>query len=790
MASSAEPQKTFAEKLQHEFSDLLKLALTASDEVYYPSWKTTALKGYDGSTEGDYAGLRVYPMGHYKVLVVAVVGTITVEQWISNFTFSPAEDGFHQEFKRCAEEFWKELGEEVRKRAELCNIVLIVGHSRGAAIALNLFGQAVVHQGATSAFKEKLRLITFASPRICKENSDFESKIKQAAKKVRPEGLESMVAIYHNKLDPVTKVPLNYVLPVPAKCVVSIGPVIDSPNLVEHHLMPEYRINVKQHLQPTNWVVCTGAVKLSASVAQAFLTVAPLIGFSHPALAPAGVMLNLLSTEKQDSECLKQLEMQIKHGHEKLEQAINQLVERDVKKDLSLLRAQVRECHLELQSGNIDRQRLRDIEDKRNKVKFHLQDESESAHMAHLAAILLGTFTLEVRCWLHLNDAQKFETLPGTIRIFLTDLCPALDIILRSGHIEETLEIAIMDFFNLLLGLPRILDKSMDDFGVNGENDIFQNLFDKYGSSIRERFWDAVVCRESLQLCWDHQEKVDKVEEMIAAASTSKLPSFEEQKKVLQELEKALFPPESEESQESEEGEERYLDQLCLRACISGATNAGKSTLFNALSGKLVSPISHSGNTVLPMTLIFLGNRDDFHITIKAPFLKHIPRREGLGIKEEKPGMFKIHVQEEEMLQQVLVDVQTEIRDKMNQLNKEQPDSEVFDHLKATDEIIIEMPGDFRPLTLTDVPGTSEGGPMGQWMRDAAAYQKNKAHLELRMVDAGSDRWRCISRRPKKQQKRQKKLRSPSFWSTRSKMMSTLKKSKRSFRTVRRIIRT
>ena len=84
-----------------------------------------------------------------------------------------------------------------------------------------------------------------------------------------------------------------------------------------------------------------------------------------------------------------------------------------------------------------------------------------------------------------------------------------------------------------------------------------------------------------------------------------------------------------------------------------------------------------------------------------------------------------------------LVDVQNEIRDKMNQLNKEQPDSDVFRHLKATDEIIIEMPGDFRPLTLTDVPGNSEGGPMGQWMRDAAAYQKSKAHLELHMVDAG-----------------------------------------------------
>ncbi len=33
MASSAEPEKTFAEKLQHEMSDLLKLALTASEEV-------------------------------------------------------------------------------------------------------------------------------------------------------------------------------------------------------------------------------------------------------------------------------------------------------------------------------------------------------------------------------------------------------------------------------------------------------------------------------------------------------------------------------------------------------------------------------------------------------------------------------------------------------------------------------------------------------------------------------------------------------------------------------------
>ena len=591
MASSAEPQKTFAEKLQHEFGDLLKLALTASDEVYYPSWKTTALK-HDGSIEGDYAGLRVYPMGHYKVLVVAVVGTITLEQWISNFTFSPAEDGFHQEFKRCAEEFWSELGEEVQKRAELCDIVLIVGHSRGAAIALNLFGQAVVHQGAMPSFKEKLRLITFGSPRTCKPDSDFESKIKEAAKEVKPEGLESMVAIYHNKLDPVTKVPPEYVLPVPAKCVVSIGIglMMDSPSLVEHHLMPQYRINVKHHLQPSNWLVCTGAVKLGASVAQAVLAVAPLIGFSHPALAPARVMLRLLSKEKQDSECLKQLEMQIKHGHEKLEQAINQLVERDVKKDLSLLRAQVRECHLELQSGNIDRQRLRDIEGFRNKVNFHLDHTSARAQKAHLAVIVLQTFTLEVRCWLHLNEAQKFETLPGTIRNFLTDLCPALDIILRSGHIEETSETAIKNFFNLLLGLPKILDKSMDDFGVNGENDIFQNLFDKYGSSIREKFWDAVLCRESLQLCWDHQDKVDKVEQMIsqAAASTSKLPTFEEQKKVLQELEKALFP-------ESEEREEQHLDRLCLRACISGETNVGKSTLVNALSGKLVSPISHSG---------------------------------------------------------------------------------------------------------------------------------------------------------------------------------------------------
>ena len=438
MASSEEPQKAFAEKLQHEFSDLLKLAVTASDEVYYPSWKTTAVKGHYGSTEGDYAGLRVYPMGQYKVLVVAVVGTITLEQWISNFTFSPAEDGFHQEFKRCAEEFWKVLGEEVQKRAEHCDIVLIVGHSRGAAIALNLFDQAVVHQAATSAFKEKLRLITFASPRTCKPDSDFESKIKEAAKKVKPEGLESMVAIFHNKLDPVTKVPPDYVLPVPEKCIVSIGLMMDSPNLVEHHLLPQYRLNVKHHLQPSNWFVCTGAVKLSASVAQAILTVAPLIGCSHPALAPAGVMLNLLSKEKQDSQCLKQLEMQIKHGHEKLEQAINQLVERDVKRDLSLLHDQFRQCHIELQCGNIDRQRLRDIEGFRNKVKFDLQHESESAHMAHLAAILLETFTLEVRCWLHLNDAQKFETLPGTIRIFLTDLCPAVDIILRSGHIEET----------------------------------------------------------------------------------------------------------------------------------------------------------------------------------------------------------------------------------------------------------------------------------------------------------------------------------------------------------------
>lgn len=596
MASSEEPQKAFAEKLQHECSDLLKLALTASEEVYYPSWKTMALIGHEGSTEGDYAGLRVYPMGHYNVLVVAVVGTITVEQWISNFTFGPAEDGFHKEFKECAEEFWRELGEEVQKRAELCDIVLIVGHSRGAAIALNLFGQAVVHQAATSAFKEKLRLITFASPRTCKENSDFESEIIEAAKKVKPEGLESMVAIFHNKLDPVTKVPPNYVLPVPAKCIVSIGLMMDGPNLVEHHLMPEYRSNVKHHLQPSNWFVCTGAVKLSASVAQAVLTVAPLIGFNHPGLAPAGVMLKLLSKEKQDSECLKQLGMQIKHRNEKLEQAIKQLVERDVEENLSLLRDQVRECHLELQFGSIDRQRLRDIEGFRNKVKFRLQKESARAQKAHLAAILLQTFTLEVRCWLHLNDAPKLETLPGTIRIFLTDLCPALDIILRSGHVEETLEIAIMDFFNLLLGLPQILDKSMDDFGVNGENDIFQNLFNNYGSKIREKFWDAVVCRESLQLCWDHQEKVDKVEQMISqgAASTSQLPTFEEQKKVLQELEKAVFS-ESEEREESEEGEERYLDRLCLRACISGETNVGKSTLVNALSGKLVSPISHSG---------------------------------------------------------------------------------------------------------------------------------------------------------------------------------------------------
>ena len=558
-----------------------------------------ALKDHDGSTEGDYAGLRVYPVGQYKVLVVAVVGTKTGEQWLSNITFSPAEDGFHQEFKRCAEEFWKELGEEVQKRTENCDIVLIVGHSRGAAIALNLFGQAVVHQAAPSAFKEKLRLITFASPRTCKPRSDFESKISQAAKEVRLGGLESMVAIYHNKLDPVTKVPPHYVLPVPAKCIVSIGLMIDDLNPVKHHLMDQYRINVKQHLQPTNWVVCTGAVKLSASVAQAILTVAPLIGCSHPALAPAGVMLILLSKEQQDSESLKQLEMQIKHGHEKLEQAINQLVERDVKRDLSLLHDQFRQCHIELQCGNIDRQRLRDIEGFRNKVKFDLQHESESAHMAHLAAILLETFTLEVRCWLHLNDAQKFETLPGTIRIFLADLCPAVDIILRSGHIEETLETAIMDFFKLLLGLPKILDKSMDDLGVTGKNDIFQNLFDNYGSSIREKFWDAVVCRESLQLCWDHQEKVDKVEEMIsqAAASTSKLPTyptFEEQKKVLQDLHQAVFP-ESEESEEAEEREGRYLDRLCLRACISGETNAGKSTLFNALSGKLVSPISHSG---------------------------------------------------------------------------------------------------------------------------------------------------------------------------------------------------
>ena len=548
-------------------------------------------------------------MGHYKVLVVAVKGTITLEQWISNFTFSPAEDGFHKDFKECAEEFWRELGEEVQKRAEHCDIVLIVGHSRGAAIALNLFGQAVVHQAATSAFKEKLRLTTFANPRTCIPRSDFESKISQAAKEVRPEGLESMVAIFHNKLDPVTKVPPHYVLPVPAKCIVSIGLMMDSPNLVEHHLMPEYRVNMKHHLQPSNWFVCTGALKLSASVAQAVLTVAPLIGCNHPALAPAGVMLNLLSKEKQDSECLKQLEMQIKHGHEKLEQAINQLVERDVKENLSLLHDQVRQCHIELTSSNIDRQRLRDIEGFRNKVKFHLQNTSARSTKAHLAAILLETFTLEVRCWLHLNDAQKFETLPGAIRIFLTDLCPALDNILRSGHIEETLETAIMDFFNLLLGLPKILDKSMDDFGANGENDIFQNLFYNYGSSIREKFRDAVVCRESLQLCWDHQEKVDKVEEMIsqAAASTSKLPTFEEQKKVLQDLEKAVFPLQSEERQESEESqdnedrqeseerEERYLDRLCLRACISGETNAGKSTLVNALPGKLVSPISHSG---------------------------------------------------------------------------------------------------------------------------------------------------------------------------------------------------
>ena len=145
-----------------------------------------------------------------------------------------------------------------------------------------------------------------------------------------------------------------------------------------------------------------------------------------------------------------------------------------------------------------------------------------------------------------------------------------------------------------------------------------------------------------------------------------------------------------------------------------------------------------TGNTVLPTTLIFLGNRDDFHIAIKAPFLKYIPMVERLGIKEEKPGIYKISVQDEEKLQQVLVDVQTSIRDKMNQLNKEQPESEVFLDLKPTDEIIIEMPGDFRPLTLTDVPGSSEGGPMGQWMRDAAAYQKEKAHLELHMVDAGS----------------------------------------------------
>ena len=142
-----------------------------------------------------------------------------------------------------------------------------------------------------------------------------------------------------------------------------------------------------------------------------------------------------------------------------------------------------------------------------------------------------------------------------------------------------------------------------------------------------------------------------------------------------------------------------------------------------------------TGNTVLPMTFMFLGNRDDFHIAIKAPFLKYILMDKRFGINEEKPGIYEISVQEEEKLQKVLVDVQHEIRDKMN---KEEPDSEVFRHLKPTDEIIIEMPGDFRPLTLTDAPGTSEGGPMGQWMRDAAAYQKNKAHLELHMVDAGS----------------------------------------------------
>lgn len=142
-----------------------------------------------------------------------------------------------------------------------------------------------------------------------------------------------------------------------------------------------------------------------------------------------------------------------------------------------------------------------------------------------------------------------------------------------------------------------------------------------------------------------------------------------------------------------------------------------------------------TGNTVLPMTFMFLGSRDDFHIAIKAPFLKYILMDKRFGINEEKPGIYEISVQEEEKLQKVLVDVQHEIRDKMN---KEEPDSEVFRHLKATDEIIIEMPGDFRPLTLTDAPGTSEGGPMGQWMRDAAAYQKSKAHLELQMVDAGS----------------------------------------------------
>ena len=48
-------------------------------------------------------------------------------------------------------------------------------------------------------------------------------------------------------------------------------------------------------------------------------------------------------------------------------------------------------------------------------------------------------------------------------------------------------------------------------------------------------------------------------------------------------------------AQELQESNSTMKDGWCYHVCIDGCTNSGKSSLFNALVGALVSPIGHRG---------------------------------------------------------------------------------------------------------------------------------------------------------------------------------------------------